>query len=185
MFIWFAGELFIPLWFNSPVMVESNCQHFGVTGVRWKTGIFTRSRMLGIPLRGGRGRWLCVLFVRNEHLRWTYPRAGQQGSTQSRPVTSKGSYLCESAKDAICLHKQQELTYLRLKTYVGLYRRSDRESNKFTTDNTGGQHNLFGDVFGFEGIPGISSTGYITISLRHQLLHKHQERYHKKDLPGP
>lgn len=118
-------------------MVESNCQHFGVTGVRWKTGIFTRSRMLGIPLRGGRGRWLCVLFVRNEHLRWTYPRAGQQGSTQSRPVTSKGSYLCESAKDAICLHKQQELTYLRLTTYVGLYRRSDRESNKFTTDNTG------------------------------------------------
>lgn len=147
---------------------------------QWRIVVFTESRMLGIPLCWWRGRWPWALFVRNGHLWWTYPRARQQGSTQSRAVKSKGSYLCKSAKDEPCLYKHREPTHLFLTTYSVLCGKADRESNKLTKDNVRRRHNLSGDVFGLEGSPGISSVGYIPGCCTNT-----EERYSRKNLPKP
>lgn len=122
---------------QSAMTVDSICQHFGVTGVRWRVhcgGLryLLKAECLAFHCGDGEeGGYVFCLSGMNIFW-WTYPRAWQQGSNQSRAVTSKGSYLCTSAKDVLCLHKQQEHTHLLLTTCVGLYGKSDRESNKWT-----------------------------------------------------
>lgn len=116
------GHLFILCWVSLLETVDISCQHFGVTGVRWRWhsgGLRWSLRagcLVSIPLRGQRGRRPCALSGRNISGECT-PRHGSRAPTGRRAVKSKRRYLCKSVKETL----QQAHTYLLLTSYSGLY----------------------------------------------------------------
>lgn len=155
--------------------------HRGQVEVSWGwVVLFTESRRLGIPLGGWRGRWPGALFVGNKHLWWTDPRARQLGLNPEQGCQIEVFLSLHISQGCTLSHKHQEHTYLLLTTCSGPRGKADRESNKWTEDNGSRRYNLFGDVFGVEGSPGILSTGYIPIFAAHQLLYKQWREVQQK-----
>ena len=168
--------------------VDINCQDSGVTGVRWRLccgGLWCllKAECLTFhPGDGEEGGWGLCLSGRNifgEHT------PGQGSGAQTRVGLSNQRVLIfvNQPRTHSVFTSAGEHTYLLLTTYSEPYGKSDRESNKLTEDNVSRRHHLFGDVFGFEGSPGISSTGYTALSAPQPLLYKHWREGQQRGLP--
>ena len=157
--------------------VDINCQHFRVTGVRgrFRAGLWYLLRAefsafhCADAKQGGHQLCLSERNIFGEHT----PGHRRQGSTLSKAVKSKSSYLCKSAKDALCLHKPGEHTHLPLKTYSRLCGKADRESNKLTEENVNGKQFIWRCLWLWRK-PWHFISRIHPYLCTHQLLYKHQ-----------